>query len=192
MSKFINSIFSKPDAARLRRAFCVSGPDEYGQLLSIISSDVLSSEEHGVLRLDLAWTLAEAGFCEVTFIEIKGYIGDFLIYSLAPKLVTGMKRFREQVIMGEPDLYLPHDLSDPYTRPFDHLGDLEEDDPRFSRIPKHHVWGEQIFLMTEARLADALTGDWTHLVHRTPYRPLPSWDAGQDNRLLDADVSELG
>ena len=131
MSNFINSIFSKPDEARLRQAFRVSSPDGYGQLLAVVADAVRSSEEHGVLRLDLAWLLKEAGFCEVTAIEVKGFVGDFLIYDLAPKLVTGMTRFREQVIMGESDLYLPHDPSDPYTRPFDYLGDLEEDDPRF-------------------------------------------------------------
>lgn len=191
MSNFINSIFSKPDEARLRQAFRVSSPDGYGQLLAVVADAVRSSEEHGVLRLDLAWLLKEAGFCEMTLIEVEGYIGDFLIYSLAPKLVRGMKRFREQAI-DHPYFYLRHDPSDPYTRQFDPLYDLEEDDPRFSRIPKHHVWGEQIFVMTEARLADALTGDWARLVHRTPYRPLPICDAGEGDRLFDADISELG
>ncbi len=190
MSKFINSIFSKPEAARLKRKFGVVGTEEYGILLILISGYVRSSMDHGVLPLDIAWSLSEAGFCEVTAFEVKGFRSPFLVYRLKPKPLTGVRKFHDYTL-DDPELYLRYDRTDPYMRDLDHLGDLAEEDPRFASIPVHHNWGKEVFLFTRARLIEELDGDWSRLIHRTPYRPLPSWHPHARNRLLDSQASAL-
>lgn len=190
MSNPINSIFSKPDAARLRRAFGAVGSEDYALVLSAIADAVRSSEDHEVLPLTMAWSLQNAGLCNVSSIELPGFIGEFLIYRLKPKLVTGVAKALGYLI-EHTDLYISYDRTDPYKRDYDHLGDLEESDPRFANIPHHHYWGDPILLFTNARLLKELEGDWDRLIHRTPYRPLPEWDPRKPNRLLDSQASNL-
>ncbi|MEL6686380.1 MAG: hypothetical protein AAFP97_02020 [Pseudomonadota bacterium] len=190
MTKSINSIFSKPAAARLRRAFGAVGAEDYALVLSHIENAVRSSEDHGVIPLNMALSLYGASLCDVSSVELPGYMGEFLVYQLKPQLVTGIGKALSYLV-EHTDLYLPYDRTDPYMRDLDHLGDLEEDDPRFADLPNHHHWGDPLFLFTKARLLKELESDWGRLVHRTPYRPFPDWDPRKPNKLLDSQASKL-
>jgi hypothetical protein len=174
MTRNLNSILSKPDAARLRAAYGCP-PDMYPQLIEMLSIEISDYDQFGVLSLQTGLILTEAQMATVGSIEIKGYLNDFLIITVSPKLRTALKK-GIGVIQEDPDfLDMPRltKTDDPYLRTFDELGDIAESVPRYADEPDYAHWGEQVFLMTETRLTQELkNGDLLRLLHRTRYRPI--------------------
>lgn len=174
MSRNLNSILSKTDAAKLRAAYGCP-PDVYAQLIEMLAIELSEYDSFGVFNFQTGFVLVQAQLASVGTVEIEGYLNDFLVITVSPKLRTALRK-GNKIIQEDPDFMdMPRltKTDDPYFRPFDEFGDIAESVPIYADQPDYVHWGEDVFLMTEARLTQELKdGDPLRLLHRTPYRPI--------------------
>lgn len=174
MSRTLNSILSKTDAARLRAAYGCP-PDMYAQLIEMLAIELGEYDTFGVLSFQTGLILIQAQLASVGTVEIKGNLNDFLVITVSPKLRTALRKGNKIIQQDPNSMDMPRltKTNDPYFRPFDEFGNIAESVPIYADQPDHVHWGENVFLMTEARLTQELKdGDPLRLLHRTPYRPI--------------------
>jgi len=173
MSRNLNSILSKTDAARLRAAFgCPT--HLYADLIEILAIELDEYETFGVLSLNTAFALTNTQLSSASIVEVKDYTNAFITITISTKLRTAVVKGSEILLETSPSMDTPRltAYDDPYKQAFDELGDDAEAVPTYANQPDYVHWGEDVFLMSEARLRQELRdGDPLRLLHRTPYRP---------------------
>jgi len=174
MTRRLNSILSKPDAARLRKVFGCEA-DEFAFLVGHLSTSIEGFERYGILDLETCFGLTEAQMASTHLVEIEGYLNNFLVVSVSKKLTTALKAGAAILNDDLDHLRLPsiNSSGDLYLKDFDDLGDIAEEQPIYAGAQPYEHWGSICFLMTEQRLRqELLEGDPLRLLHRTPYRPM--------------------
>lgn len=180
----LNSIMPTSDSRRLKRAYGVRSAKQYASVIEHLADEVAAYEDFGALGLRPAAVLSELRFAHLYPTRVPGYEGIFLVASLLETFIDAIHRGMD-VLMDDPNfrrITIITDVHDAYLRPWDELGEKAEAEPRLADLPEHVHWGNECFLLTEERLKEEVqSGNYTRLLHRTPYRPLPTslpenWD----------------
>lgn len=163
------------DAAKIRRYFGIKTPQDFKILMDVIAPDIVAFDDFGALPFRLAIDLSCSGLAVIDTIKVDGWLDDFQIIRISPKLLNGMRAFTENSVsdFDMPEPIFPIYRGDPYLKPYDHNGEEAEFDDIFKGLPDYQNWGDTIFLLSEDRLKSELGKcDLYRFLHRTPYRPV--------------------